>query len=290
MKKFSIALLLIASVAISSCKNDTQSTNEETTTSTPVDNQKIVTLSGAITETVAALGKSSEIVGRDVTSTFPADLKATDLGHVGRGMTVEGVMATNPTLVIALEKEAGSEVLTKVKESGIKTEFVPQEYSVEGAKNLIKSVASLIGSTEFQPLLDKIDSDMAQVQPIEKKPKVLFIYSRANMLMVAGAKTPMEAIINLAGGESAVTEFEEFKPLTPESLIQANPDVILMFDKGVEGLGGLEAVLKVPGVEQTNAGKNKKIISLDGGLLTNFGPRTGEAALELNKLLIEATK
>lgn len=290
MKKFSIALLLIASFAISSCKNDTQSTNEETTTSTPVDNQKIVTLSGAITETVAALGKSSEIVGRDVTSTFPADLTATDLGHVGRGMTVEGVMATNPTLVIALEKEAGSEVLTKVKESGIKTEFVPQEYSVEGAKNLIKSVASLIGSTEFQPLLDKIDSDMAQVQPIEKKPKVLFIYSRANMLMVAGAKTPMEAIINLAGGESAVTEFEEFKPLTPESLIQANPDVILMFDKGVEGLGGLEAVLKVPGVEQTNAGKNKKIISLDGGLLTNFGPRTGEAALELNKLLIEATK
>lgn len=290
MKKFSIALLLIASFAISSCKNDTQSTNEETTTSTPVDNQKIVTLSGAITETVAALGKSSEIVGRDVTSTFPADLTATDLGHVGRGMTVEGVMATNPTLVIALEKEAGSEVLTKVKESGIKTEFVPQEYSVEGAKNLIKSVANLIGSTEFQPLLDKIDSDMAQVQPIEKKPKVLFIYSRANMLMVAGAKTPMEAIINLAGGESAVTEFEEFKPLTPESLIQANPDVILMFDKGVEGLGGLEAVLKVPGVEQTNAGKNKKIISLDGGLLTNFGPRTGEAALELNKLLIEATK
>ncbi|MET3731909.1 heme/hemin ABC transporter substrate-binding protein [Moheibacter stercoris] len=290
MKKFSIALLLIASVANSSCKNDTQSTNEETTTSTPVDNQKIVTLSGAITETVAALGKSSEIVGRDVTSTFPADLTATDLGHVGRGMTVEGVMATNPTLVIALEKEAGSEVLTKVKESGIKTEFVPQEYSVEGAKNLIKSVASLIGSSEFQPLLDKIDSDMAQVQPIEKKPKVLFIYSRANMLMVAGAKTPMEAIINLAGGESAVTEFEEFKPLTPESLIQANPDVILMFDKGVEGLGGLEAVLKVPGVEQTNAGKNKKIISLDGGLLTNFGPRTGEAALELNKLLIEATK
>jgi len=290
MKKFSIALLLIASVSISSCKNDTQSTNEETTTSTPVDNQKIVTLSGAITETVAALGKSSEIVGRDVTSTFPADLTATDLGHVGRGMTVEGVMATNPTLVIALEKEAGSEVLTKVKESGIKTEFVPQEYSVEGAKNLIKSVASLIGSSEFQPLLDKIDSDMAQVQPIEKKPKVLFIYSRANMLMVAGAKTPMEAIINLAGGESAVTEFEEFKPLTPESLIQANPDVILMFDKGVEGLGGLEAVLKVPGVEQTNAGKNKKIISLDGGLLTNFGPRTGEAALELNKLLIESTK
>src|SRR5690606_34243468 len=112
--------------------------------------------------------------------------------------TVEGVMAVNPNLVIALDKESGSEVIGKIKESGIKTEFVPQEYSVEGAKNLIKSVAGIIGNNDFQSLLDKIDADMAQVQPIEKKPKVLFIYARGQMLMVAGAKTPMEAIIGLA--------------------------------------------------------------------------------------------
>src|SRR5690606_3375022 len=106
-------------------------------------------------------------------------------------------------------------------------------------------------------------------------------YSRPQVLSVSGTKTPMEAIIGLAGGENAITEFEDFKPLTPESLIQANPDVILMFESGLNSAGGMDGILKVPGVEQTHAGKNKKIISIDGGLITNFGPRTGEAALEL---------
>lgn len=290
MKKISILIALVVSFSATSCKNETTENSVENTTEEKIANHKIVTLSGAITETVVALGHGSEIVGRDVTSTFPENLTATDLGHVGRGMTVEGVMAVNPTLVIASQKEEASEVIQKIKESGIKTEFVPQEYSVEGAKTLIKTVAGLVGNADFQSLLDKIDADIAQIQPIEKKPKVLFIYARGQMLMVAGAKTPMEAIIGLAGGQNAVTEFEEFKPLTPESLIQANPDVILMFDKGLEGAGGIESVLKVPGVVQTNAGKNKKIISLDGGLISNFGPRTGEAALALNKLLIEVTK
>jgi len=42
-------------------------------------------------------------------------------------------------------------------------------------------------------------------------------------------------------------------------------------------------LLKVPGVANTNAGKNKKVISMDGQLLTGFGPRLGKAALELSQ-------
>lgn len=290
MKKFSLLLAVAISISAISCKTENKKQvadqNVEETTST----HKIVSLGGSITETIAALGHGNEIVGRDVTSTYPAELTAQDLGHVGRDMTIEGVMAVNPNLVLVPQKEEGAEVIAKIKGSGIRTEVIPHEYSVEGAKNLIKKVAEIIGSNDYQKLYDKIDADLAQVQTLEKQPKVLFIYARGPMLMVSGTKTPMDAIIGLAGGVNAVTGFEDFKPLTPESLIQANPDVILMFDKGLQSAGGIEAVLKVPGVSQTQAGKNKKIISLDGGLLTNFGPRTGEAALALNKLLIEATK
>lgn len=289
MRKFNVILAMIVSLAAISCKNEIKDPATEITLEKPQLEQKIVTLSGAITETVAALGKGLEIVGRDVTSTFPSDLTAEDLGHVGRGMTIESVMSVDPTLVIASQNEEMAEVIVKIKESGIDMKFVDQEYSVDGAKNLIKNVAEIINVADYQPLIDKIDADVAQIQPIENKPKVLFIYARGQMLMVAGTNTPMEAIIEIAGGQNAVTEFEEFKPLTPESLVQANPDVILMFDKGLQSSGGVDAILQVPGVAQTNAGKNKKIISMDGGLMTNFGPRTGEAALTLNKLLIEAT-
>ena len=60
-------------------------------------------------------------------------------------------------------------------------------------------------------------------------------------------------------------------------LPQDNPDVILMFDFGLSSLGGTEAVLKMPGVAQTNAGKNKRIVQMDGELLINFSVRLDQA-------------
>lgn len=289
MKKINFILAIAAVISFTACKKDSTAETPETTQEEVKSTEKIVSLNGAISETIAALGHGNQIVGKDVTSTYPADLTAKDLGHV-RSMTIEPIMAVSPTLVLASEKDINSELMAKIKESGIKLELINQEYSVEGAKNLIKKVAELLGNNDYQKLNDKIDADMAKLQPIEKKPKVLFIYARGQMLMVAGKNTPMESLIALAGGENAITEFEDFKPLTPESLIQGNPDVILMFDSGLESAGGIDAVLKVPGVSQTNAGKNKKIISMDGGLISNFGPRTGEAAMHLNKLLIKSAQ
>ena len=256
-----------------------------------MSNQKIVSISGGITEIVAALGHEKEIVGTDVTSTYPESLKATakDLGHV-RSMTIEPIMALNPSLILASDKDINPDLLAKIKSSGIKSEVFQQEYSINGTKKLIEQVAKALGNTDYQKIDDKIDADINQIQPIAKKPKVLFIYARGNMLMVAGKNTPMANIIEIAGGQNAANSFADFKPLTPEAVVQSNPDVLLFFTSGLQSNGGIEGALKMPGVSQTNAGKNKKIISMDGGLLSSFGPRVGEAALSLNKLLLESSK
>jgi iron complex transport system substrate-binding protein len=292
MKKFILAASVL--VAVYSCKKEEGAKKENTTEASseaPKSNNKIVTLNGGITEIVAALGHEKEIVGTDVTSTYPESLKATakDLGHV-RSMTIEPIMAVSPTLILASDKDINPELLGKIKSSGIQAEIFKQEFTVDGTKKLIADVAKAIGSTDYQKLNDKIDADLKQIQPIAKKPKVLFIYARGNMLMVSGTKTPMDALIGLAGGENAVKDFEDFKPLTPEAVVKANPDVLFFFTSGLQGAGGNEGALKMPGIAQTNAGKNKKIIAMDGGLVSGFGPRLGEAAVGLNKLLVENTK
>lgn len=292
MKKFILAASVL--VAVYSCKKEEGAKKENTTEATseaPKSNNKIVTLSGGITEIVSALGHEKEIVGTDVTSTYPASLKATaqNLGHV-RSITIEPIMAVSPTLILASDKDINPELMGKIKASGIKAEVFKQEYTVEGTKKLIENVAKAVGNTDYQKVNDKIDADLKQLQPLAKKPKVLFIYARGNMLMVSGTKTPMDALIGLAGGQNAVTDFEDFKPLTPEAVVKANPDVLFFFSSGLESAGGDAGALKMPGVSQTNAGKNKKIIAMDGGLVSGFGPRLGEAAVGLNKLLIENTK
>jgi len=293
MKSLKLAVLSALFLSAISCKKDdskiTNSTSNET--ENPVSNQRIVSLSSGVTEIVAALGHEKMIVGTDVTSTYPETLKATaqDLGHV-RSMTIEPIMKLNPTLILASDKDINPDLLEKIKTSGIQTELFNQEFSIAGTKVLINQVAKALGNTNQRSILDKIDADVRQIQPIAKKLKVLFIYARGNMLMVAGKNTPMASIIEIAGGDNAVNDFEDFKPLTPEAVVQANPDVLLFFTSGLQGNGGVEGALKMPGVSQTNAGKNKKVIAMDGGLLSSFGPRVGEAALSLNKLLLESNQ
>lgn len=292
MKKLILTVSFLAMVY--SCKKEVQKPVENeisVSSETPKSNQKIVSLSGGITEIVSALGHENEIVGTDVTSTYPETLRSTakDLGHV-RSMTIEPIMAVNPTLILASDKDINPELLGKIKSSGIKTELFNQEYSVNGTKKLIEQVAKALGNPDYHKFNDKIDADLQQIQPIAKKPKVLFIYARGNMMMVSGKNTPMASLIEIAGGENAVNDFEDFKPLTPEAVVKANPDVLFFFSSGLQGAGGNEGVLKMPGVSQTNAGKNKKIIAMEGGLVSSFGPRLGEAAVALNKLLVENTK
>lgn len=290
MKNIKIAVLSALLLVGFSCKKEDSKVakSEETKTEAPVSNQRIVSISGGVTEIVAALGHEKEIVGIDVTSTYPESLKTTveELGHV-RSMTIEPIMKLNPTLIVASDKDINPDLLEKIKASKIKTELFNQEFSIDGTKKLIDQVAKALGNKNQQALLDKIDADVKQIQPIAKKPKVLFIYARGNMMMVGGKNTPMASIIEIAGGQNAANDFEDFKPLTPEAVVQSNPDVLLFFSSGLQSSGGIEAALKMPGVPQTNAGKNKNVIAMDGGLLSSFGPRVGEAALGLNKLLLE---
>jgi iron complex transport system substrate-binding protein len=142
------------------------------------------------------------------------------------------------------------------------------------------------------PLIKKLDSDLAQVKKATGTvPKVLFIYARGTgTMMVSGRGTPIEKMIELAGGINATPDFENYKPLTAEALVTANPDVILLFDSGLESLGGTDGLLAVQGIAQTNAGKNSRVIVMDGHLLSGFSPRLGKALQELSQKIAQKPK
>ncbi|WP_025124272.1 heme/hemin ABC transporter substrate-binding protein [Myroides odoratimimus] len=285
MKKLTALFLIVTAMMSCNSKKEQESIPVEMTQV----KERIISLNGAITETLVALGEKENIIAVDVTSTYPEDIKTTaqDLGHTSK-ISIESIMALKPTIIYATEKDLNDDFKSQLEKTKIRLEVIKQEFSLEGTNTLIKTVAQSLNKENYQPLLDKIDQDLQDLPSFENKPKVLFIYARgAATLLVAGDKTPVNNIVGLAGGQNAVTEFEDFKPLTPESLLNSNPDYILMFTTGLQSMGGIDGVLKIDGINKTNAGKNKKVIAMDGLLLSGFGPRVGQAAKELNQLLSE---
>lgn len=256
------------------------------------DTTRIVSINGAVTEIIVALGLEDHIVGTDISSNYPLSmLEKPKVGH-NRRISAEGVLALGPDLVMGTKEEMTPQLEEQLKAAGAKLILFEHEYSVEGVKTLISAVADSLGFVQRgDSILQALNSELAAAAAIETKepkPKVLFIYARGTgTMMVGGEGTQAEEIIELAGGENAVEGFEDFKPLTPEALVAANPDVLLLFSSGLESLGGVQGLENVQGVHETNAGKNKRFVAMDGQLLTGFGPRLGLAVKELKEKIHE---
>lgn len=252
-----------------------------------INAERIVSLDGSLTEIIAEIGLEKNIVGVDVTSTYPASMNALPKASHTRTVNPEAVIAMKPTVIFALEKGMKPEVQQQLSSAGIPLIILKKEYNVQGTKDLIKQVADTLGKGEkVEALWKQIDADMAGVKSYDSQPKVLFVYARGvGAMSVGGKKTALDKMIELAGGINAAAEIEDFKPFTQEALVQENPDVILFFDSGLESLGGIDGLLKIPGIAATNAGKNKKIITMDGQLLAGFTPRVGKAVAELSQLI-----
>jgi iron complex transport system substrate-binding protein len=115
---------------------------------------------------------------------------------------------------------------------------------------------------------------------------VLFLLSIGDGApLAAGLGTSAAGIIALAGGENAIDGFEGYKPLTPEAAATAAPDVLLVTTRTLEALGGPQAVLARPEIAATKAGRDGRLVALDGLLLLGFGPRTPEAIRALASAL-----
>jgi iron complex transport system substrate-binding protein len=248
--------------------------------------QKIITAGSAMTETVCALGDCSKIIASDRTSLFPAEIqKLPSIGY-RTSISSEGIISLQPSLVIAEKDYVESTVLAQIQSAGIKVIVIERVYTIDGTKALIREVAlALNKKAEGEKLISKIESELAEAKAIIKKskvtPKVLCVYNRGTSSVdIAGTKT-FSSILPYVGAEPAITGVDGYKPLNSESLMASNPDYLLMFESGVQSLGGVEGVLKIAGVAQTTAGKNKQIISMEGIKLSNFGPRFGEAVKEL---------
>lgn len=260
--------------------------------------RRIVSVGGALTEIVYALEAQGELVGVDTTSLYPA--VAQQLPQVGyaRTLSAEGVLSLAPTQLIATEEAGPQTVLRQVRDAGVPVAVLNANNKFEGLLERVKQVGQITGRADpaarlAQALQQQWDGVLGKVRLRSHAPvRVLFILAHApNQVMVGGRETGADAMLAYAGAVNVMggsAGFAGYKPLTPEAVIAARPDIVLVTDQGLKASGGVDGILKLPGLAQTPAGRKHRIVSLEAMLLLGFGPRMPQALGELDAAFAKA--
>ena len=263
---------------------------------------RIVSLFGDLTEIIYELGAGHLVVGRDASSIYPAEAELLPNLGFTQALSAEGVLALEPTLVIGNQTAGPSEVLEQIRDAGVEVVIIdsPSTFDAMGLK--IRAVGVALGIEEraeafaaaAEARLDAVLADVAARNPEgDARPSVLFIYvRRGGLQLVAGEGSAAATIIEAAGGTDAGTAagVVGFVPLTPEAVVAADPEVILVMDRGLAAIGGVPGLLEIPGVALTRAGRNLRFVSMEDLYLLGFGPRLPDALHDLATQLRAATE
>ncbi len=253
------------------------------------NNSRVVSIGTAVTETIFALGVGGKVVGVDNSSAeYMPETK--DLPKVGPRTTLnaEGILSLKPTLVIMNADSGPPQVMEQLRNSGVAVLTLTPNYTVETVKSKIQTIAKALGAeSKAVEINTAIDKEMNEVEKttasVKNKPKVMFVGRGPNMpnATMSGTGTTIDEMIKLAGGTNAMNDFTGFREMTDEAVVAAQPEIILMTEKSFERSGGVEGILKFPGVALTPAGKNRRIVAVSDMYFQGFGPGVGKAVREL---------
>ena len=254
------------------------------------DTSRIVSVGGAVTEIVYALGAGDKLVARDQTSTYPEQARElVDVGYMRR-LSPEGVLSVNPTGILMSEGSGPPETLEVLKKASVPFVMVPEAFTGEGVIAKIDAVGKALGlEDKAKELAANVSRDLEAAEKISAdqnpRKRVLFIMSaQEGRIMASGTGTGANGIITLAGGVNAIDSYQGYKQLTDEAVEKAAPDLILTMNIGKDSVQK-EDLLKNPALANSPAGRSGNIVQMDSLYLLGFGPRTGAASRELSEKL-----
>ena len=259
---------------------------------------RIVCIGQAYNEIIYALGAQADLVGVDLSSTYPPEIKK--LPNVGyhRALSAEGILSLNPTLIIDDNNIGPENVVRQLQQLNIPMKtFSAKDDSIDGAKALMREMGAFFHKEQrAEELCKKLDAGMAAakqfVSQYKDHPRVAVIhFGRAsNVYLLVGNGGGGDAgsagkMVEWAGGRPAIDKPGMQRMVSPELIAASNPDVILMTEVGFDRLGSAEQARTLPGVAETDAAKHNRIYRVPEHDLMYFGPDTGESVIRLAKLI-----
>ena len=256
------------------------------------DTSSIVSLAGDITEVIWELGLGDSIVAIDVTTTYPSEA-ADNIPVVGFGQQLapEPVLAFSPSLVIGDELTGPPEVIEQLRSAGVPVVILPSQSTLAGVETKITQIGEILSARDAaSALIETVNAEIdearelaAQAIGASSEPlRIAYLYVGRGPALLFGQGMATNAMIDGAGAVDTGAEsgVQFAVPVTPEALVAASPDIIVLPEAGLLALGGADALNEIPGFSQTPAGQAGAYLAYDEAYFFNLGPRAGQALKE----------
>jgi iron complex transport system substrate-binding protein len=256
--------------------------------------QKVVALANGAGEIISAMGFKSILIGRDIAST-DVDLKSVPIVTSGHQVVAEKIIALTPDLVIVDKSTGPQSALDALAVAGIRVVTTPEAWTLGDMPAKVRAIADAIGVPASGAALNTaLNSSLNKLQESPEKSRVVFLYLRggSSIYLIGGKGSGADSLISAVGAldVGAATLTNPFSAMTSERLASLNPDVLLVMSKGLQSVGGVSGLVQLPGIAQTAAAKNKRVIAVDDSLLLSFGPRTPDLIEQLSVAMAKAMK
>lgn len=181
----------------------------------------------------------------------------------GETIQVEELLSQKPDAVLLSKKS----MLTGVNQAGLKGVRVSFQ-DFEGLKKTVRITAEVLGDkapavaeSYIKELEDNIQFVESRIKDVKEKqrPTVLHITNSSDLLKIDGGKSMIGEWIRMAGGKSVLPDEANMVTVTMESIVQANPDVIIIGSSGNKSQAAIEKIKSDPSWQSISAVKNNRI-------------------------------
>ena len=248
----------------------------------PAPPQRVVTLLPSLTEAVCAVGACSRLVGTDRYSNWPASVLALPkLGGLDDAV-VERIVALRPEVVLAA---SSTRAVARLEALGLKVLRFDSD-SHEQVRATLERLGVLFGTAQaaqaaWQSLEDELSRAADQV-PAALRGRTVYFEVDAAPYAAGEASFVGQTLKRLHLRNVAPAALGAFPRLSPEFLVQAQPELILASRRNAAQMSARPGWLRIPAL------RDGQVCAFDEPtyeLLIRPGPRMGEAARAMSVCL-----
>ena len=248
---------------------------------------RVVALANGSAEIIASLGHLDILIGRDIASDVTS-LESVEVVTSGHQIIAEKILSLKPDLVLIDASSGPSSALLAIESAGIRIAKISEAWTLNDIDRKVSEIAQAIGVVDDgKNLIAALQISRSSVKQIPADTRIAFLYLRGGsaIYLIGGKGSGTDSLISAIGGvDAGAQKFENpFTPMTAEAIATLNPDIFLVMSKGLESVGGVDGLVQLPGIAQTQAGKNRAIVAVDDSLLLSFGPRTYSLLVALSQ-------